>query len=166
MHQRNRQIQKITRDPYFSERDCWDLSTVFAKTIAAGLRRFSKMERHGYPASFLPPERVEHPTDEDCERANREWQKTLEQMLWSFDEITKDYPSSPWSKWHHLEYQKLEEQGIPPFTFTKSDDDENVLMESNTPDTPQEILDKEKGYRQQAQNGLDLFAKHFESLWD
>ena len=27
-------------------------------------------------------------------------------------------------------------------------------------------LDKEKAYRQQIQNGLDLFAKHFESLWD
>ena len=87
-------------------------------------------------------------------------------MLWSFDEITKGYPSTPWSKWHHLECQKMEEQGIPPFTFIKTNDDGSVLMESNTPETPQEILDKEQAYRQRIQEGLDLFAKHFESLWD
>lgn len=166
MHQRHRQLHKITHDRYFSERDCWNLSTVLAKTIAAGLRRFSQMKRHGYPASFLPPERVDPPTDEDAERADREWQSTLKQMLWSFDEIAKNYPSSPWSQWHHIEYQKLEEQGIPAFTKIKTNDDGSVLVKSNIPETPQDVLDKETAYREQIQNGLNLFAKHFENLWD
>ena len=166
MRQRNRQIKKALHEPYFSERDCWDLSTVLAKTIAAGLRRFSRMKRHGYPSAFLPPERFNHPTDEDAERAERDWQTALEQMLWSFDEIAKDYPSSPWSQWHHIEYRKLEEQGIPVFSKIKTNDDGSVLMKSNTPETPQEVLDKETAYRARIKKGLDLFAKHLENLWD
>ena len=95
------------------------------------------------------------------------WRETIEKMLWSFEQIRDDYPDSPFNKWHDKQFWSLLDKGILPMEI-EEEPDENGLhaVKFNGEETPQEIWDADKLYHQKIQEGIDLFAKYFEELWD
>ena len=107
--------------------------------------------------------------DRNAEKSTemRTWRGTIEKMLWSFEQIRDDYPDSPFNKWHDKQFWSLFDKGILPMEI-EEEPDENGLhaVKFNGEETPQEIWDADKLYHQKIQEGIDLFAKYFEELWD
>ena len=107
--------------------------------------------------------------DRNAEKSTemRTWRGTIEKMLWSFEQIRDDYPDSPFNKWHDKQFWSLLDKGILPMEI-EEEPDENGLhaVKFNGEETPQEIWDADKLYHQKIQEGIDLFAKYFEELWD
>lgn len=99
----------------FKKRRAWDCYSYLAIHIINELKAFKKYNVNSYPLEFDSIE---------------SWHKIINKMIWSFEEISKDYPNAP----------KL-----------------SSLLD-----------DKEKynKYRSQIDDGLMLFAKYFENLWD
>lgn len=99
--------------------------------------------------------------------AEKEWRGILIKMLWTFEQIRDDYPDSPFSKWHEKQFWSLIEKGIAPMEVEEEPDECGLhAVKFNGEETPQEIWDAEDKYREKIQDGLNLFAKHFLSLWD
>lgn len=97
--------------------------------------------------------------------AEKEWRGILIKMLWTFEQIRDDYPSSPFSSWNRDQLWSLSEKGIQPIEFDEEADEFGFYkLKLNVEKTPQEVWDAEEKYREKIQDGLDLFAKHFLSL--
>lgn len=145
---------------HFPLKKWWNLFQELSGYIAEGLSIFlSKTHRVPifliYDGDYLEEEdddSEEELTEEKLEEMilmesfkMQEWQNMVSKMLWSFEQIRDDYPDEPFNKWKN----KWKE--------TRTG---NVL------DCPQEIWDTDKLYHQKIQEGIDLFAKYFEELWD
>ena len=96
----------------------------------------------------------------------KEWRGILLKMLWTFEQIRDDYPESPFGKWHEKKFYSLLEQGIEPMEVEEPDECGLCKVKFNGEETPQEIWDAEEKYREKIQDGINLFAKYFLSLWD
>lgn len=95
------------------------------------------------------------------------WRGTIEKMLWSFEQLRDDCPDSPFSKWHDKQFWSLLEKGIKPMEITEEPNEDGLhAVKFNGEKTPQEIWDAEDKYREKIQEGIDLFAKYFQHLWD
>ena len=155
--------------PYFTPCERWNLFHTFSVYIAAGLKDFLSHKIYGFPCEFSDEE---HPFEVKKETVNGEtgekaWRATIEKMLWSFEQIRDDYSDSPFHKWHDKQFWSLMNNGILPMEIS-GESDENGLhaVKFNGEETPQEIWDADKIYHQRVQEGLDLFAKYFNYLWD
>ena len=98
--------------------------------------------------------------------AEKEWRGILNKMLWSFEEIRDNYPNSPYGKWHMRQIFSLLKNRKMPIEFGEADELGLCEVKLNGDEPPQEILDAEEKYREKIQEGLELFTKHFFSLWD
>lgn len=97
----------------------------------------------------------------------KEWRGILIKMLWAFEQIRDEYPDSPHKKWHDEQFLSLLEKGIMPMEIDEEADEFGFYeLKLNGEETPQEVWDDEEKYREKIQDGLNLFAKHFLSLWD
>lgn len=96
----------------------------------------------------------------------KEWRGILIKMLWAFEQIRDDYPDSPHGKWHDEQFLSLLEKEIMPMEIGEEDECGLYEVKFNGEETPQEVWDDEEKYREEIPEGLDLFAKHFLSLWD
>lgn len=103
----------------------------------------------------------------ELDPAMKEWRDILLKMLWTFEQIRDEYPESPFGKWHEKKFYSLLEQGIEPMEVSDKPDECGLhAVKFNGEETPQEIWDAEDKYREKIQEGLNLFAKYFLSLWD
>lgn len=97
----------------FKKQRAWDCYTHLAVHIANELRAFKKYNVNSYPQDFNNIE---------------EWHEAVDKMIYSFDQIAKDYPD-----------------GFAIKDFKSSEF---------------------TAYRAKIDEGLHLFAKYFENLWD
>lgn len=77
---RKRQLARLRKEPLVSETDAANLAALFTPFLCAGLRRFYTMNRFGYMDEAGEPE---------------EWNEIIGKMLYSFEQIRRDYCSSP-----------------------------------------------------------------------
>ena len=162
MYTRKRQMARIRKEPYFSEKQCWNLDYALARIIAGGLRSFIRMKRYGVP-SFYVEDNKNPDSFADAQKmddADKRWNEDLAKMLWSFEQIADDYPDDPHTIWFNKAWKETEGKGVIPFDF-----DENRLVD-NLPDAPDSVWKDAEEYRAKIKEGLTLFAEHFESLWD
>jgi|26BtaG_2_1085354.scaffolds.fasta_scaffold18337_2 hypothetical protein len=126
--------------PIFSYRDTFSLDATLAPIICAGLKKFkdtiSSTDWGGYPNGFK--------TEED-------WHEVLDKMIWSFENV--DF-----------------EIGLPPEYWEEFDglDPLEVITRERTPTQKVlwgEYMDNCEAHQEKLQEGFDLFAKHFRSLW-
>lgn len=126
--------------PIFNNKDTWDLSNTLAPIISTGLKKFKEQlcgsDFGGYPCDFETPE---------------EWHKTIDKMILAFEYAVEDV---------HLNEK-----------YWKGTEGMSIPDKLNRPKTP-EMLEmwgdymKELEERQnQIEEGLELFSKHFQSLW-
>jgi len=104
--------------------------------------------------------------NKEMSAGEKEWREILTKMVWTFEEIRDDYPSSPYDKWHSEDIFSMIEKGIKPIEFGEADECGLCKVKLNGGEPPQEILDAEKEYREKIQEGLELFTKYFFDLWD
>lgn len=128
-----------------------------ARIIVPMLKRL-KEDKQGIPSSFviekdiaftpvtyhvqpdLFPETLEVYTGE----SERRWNECLDKMIWSFEQLTDNNDAYSEPYWVDCEPRDLLDIGI---MFTKDID-----------------KDKYRQYEERAQEGLELFAKHYHSL--
>lgn len=143
MNRRNRQKSKLACKYSFHDRELRELSSVFAQFIHDGLFQFKNLNRCGIPANDV---------DENT------WENIIDDMIWSFNEISKDYVNSP----YNIAFDKYWED--------KSVDDKCRLIEDNEFicdfEYTDELKEQNELYYDKINKGLSLFAKYFSYLWD
>ena len=175
MVQSGRIKQKYGRK--YNKRRSWDLFSYLAKEITTDLKAFKKYNTNSVPGTihfevlkqFGYDDKLanEIPDDKwpeiDAESTKR-WHEILDKMIYSFDQISKDYPDSPYGKMisdYHEKYPQLPGETLEEFFNSKT----------NRPPMEEvcdiiEVKHEENQYRDKIKEGKILFAEWFENLWD
>ena len=146
--------QRYTRG--FSDRQLWSLDYTIAKFIITRLKLFKEQKKHGIPTSIIselyPNYYNEQLTDDEDFRRTEEcyklWKIKLDKILRAFEYIVIDNSDLDYSD-IDLEFKENEKVDI------KSDPEKDKIRK-------QIIEYREK----QIEEGLEIFAKYFRSLWD
>ncbi len=122
-----------------SYKDTWCLDTALSPIIAAALRKFIEVERHGIPSTVY---------NEELEDGGASlWEGYLTDMLWAFENIEE--PDVPDGMFVHKDLGNLE------FTIEVSDEEAYEAFKK-----------EEAEFHAKRQYGFDLFAKYYTNLWD
>ncbi|WP_299414061.1 hypothetical protein [uncultured Dialister sp.] len=149
---RKRQLAKIRKEPLISEKEAANLVTLFTPLICAGLNRFLSLDLTGCI---------------DVIEGVEGWKRTVNAMVWSFEQIRQDYRDNPLENWLDYECRKREEEGLPVTTAKEDPDFEGwSVIRFNVPEVPIEVRIAQKAYEEELQEGLDLFGKYFKDIWD
>ena len=158
----------------YNKRRAWDLFSYLAKEITVDLKAFKKYntnsvpgelhleicKNHGFKEGSMTDEQYKI-VDKEC---TKKWHEIIDKMIYSFDQISKDYPDSPYRKMiseYHEKYPQLPGETLEEFFNSKT----------NRPPM-EEVYDivrikhEENQYQDKITEGKMLFAKWFENLWD
>lgn len=166
-NQRERKI-KVHIDNY----DVWAAHQTLAYVIAPTLKKLKEVQ-HGYPHvdnedvpeelrfSEEDREKLEHDGTVDSKHEAR-WGYVLDEMIWAFDQHSMDDDTD---QFHH-NVEQLEMISVP-----LKDKPGRNTMDFNyqkDPSKPAYWVDEEgkRKHNERKQNGLRLFAKYYECLWD
>ena len=139
----------------YSDKQAWSLYSFMAADIASGLRQFRKVNVNSFPGR--------NPMD-----TSDKWHAAVDEMIWAFDQINKDYSGSPrwthWSKWHDEH-----PEAFKPNNFFKEviDGESKVIQLDNCSyEEPVGIDKQEEEYYKRIHAGLRLFSDWYQDLWD
>jgi hypothetical protein len=153
--------------------DVWSADHTLAMIIAPTLKKL-KEHQHGYPHvdnEDVPEhlqitkedrEKLEHDGTVDSKHEAR-WNYVLDEMIWAFEQHADPYDND--AQFHHNSDQ-LE------IVFTPLDDGKpgSTLSFNHQKDLtkPAYWVDREgkKNHHERMNNGVRLFAKYYEALWD
>jgi hypothetical protein len=145
--------------------DTWSMDMTLAKIILPMLVQL-KETKHGTPCCM--PIYDEHPnlfdgssmTDEEYDRllgiAEQQWDEILDKMIWSFTQLNlEDNGEGPF--W--IQHPELDLDDYP--------EDEGKTAIPIRWKVPGEFdMEGMKAHRIKVQEGLELFGKYFQNLWD
>lgn len=153
-YRKNRKIS-VKIDDY----DCWGLEITLAMVIHPALVAFKNQGKPGCPHAFLGEPDTEEGgyTDQSIEEGSRKFDIALDKMIWSFYQLTAP-----------------EDNDEPEFPIpTKIHQDIEIsdgCIQMGDREYAEGALEKwreeHKTYRDRIQDGLDLFAKHYQTLWN
>lgn len=140
--------KKQTKRPFcYTQKQLWNLSSYLAKDLHDVLIQFKKENINSFPGKLNTQE---------------EWFDILNKMIYSFYEIANDYPGDPINnrkKYGLAEFPKVKyfknEEGYTQMEFEKEPEDAWIKMRKDS-----------DAYHCTIQEGLDLFAAYFQTLWD
>lgn len=137
--------------------DVWSMDTTLAYIIVPMLEQLKKV-KHGTPTTmFREEEGVDengNATEEAHEKAIARWDMTLDHMIWAFKQIIdEDYES----------FQIV--AGELDFDH-HSEDEGKKCFPLRWKVEPKTNWDAQMAYEEKIQEGLELFAKNYRSLWD
>ena len=134
---------------HISKREVWTgVGESFAPALLVAIEKFKKMERTSYPCGLSSLE---------------EWNEILEKMYFSFYEIAYDKPGAAQYMGEHgeIEWKELDELFTNPLTG-----EEEKLLEMSIKEIVPTDFEGMRQYEARIQEGIDLFGKYFQSLWD
>lgn len=140
----------------WNDSDCWSLSETFADFVLPRLKRYKEMV-HGYP-SLLNIE------DDNYEEGMRQWKEIIDKMIYSFEVISNDYDNV-----------KMEDAGgkLDFVPIQNKDEKYSTIEYIGTEEQKKQHEFDLKQYtkaikteRKKVNEGLMLFAKYYECLWD
>lgn len=153
--------------------DVWNMNHTLAKIIYPMLLRL-KETKQGIPHDFAITGGEEY-SDQECfefyesntelfNKKVQEWDVVLDKMIWSFKQLIED---NTIEKYMH---------GEPKFDWVESDKtvlnpitkkvEKTYQMVDKNPDEHWYDVDGHTLHEERIQEGLELFGKHFKSLWD
>ena len=148
MNNRKKQIQKLHDGiPTFPHKYRYDAFVALAVFILDGLKTHKKYNTTSHPMGFNEFE---------------EWEKTVDKMIWSFDQIARDYPDSPHSIFFEKKRKAADSKNVPLMYVDK----ENKVHITDLLEEERPLKEVQKEYDDKVQEGLNLFATHFTYLWD
>jgi len=152
--------------------DTWSLDHTLALVIYPALLQL-KATKQGVPGEFVNDNQdgvqeafdfYEEDADEMYKLGLQRWDDTLDHMIWAFGQLLKD------------DYEEKYHHGTPEFDLVVSDKQfpnpitgkiENTYqMVDTNPDEHWFDSEGQLKHEQRIQEGLELFGKHFRSLWD
>lgn len=139
-----------------SNRDVWDLPSALNPIITAALEKFISTDRMGVPGDLFKEYKDSY-TDTEEDEASKLWEETLDKMLYAFS----------------VKEPNLEDYDVE-FYWTLADSLDEIEIVSHTAmniryrgEAEYKRLNEDKRIHQlKVKEGLDLFAKHYRSLWD
>jgi len=155
--------------------DSWNLDHTLALIIYPLLLQL-KETKNGVPSEFVNDVGGEDYVDQDSfdfykeshsesfDEACKRWEEVLEKMIWSFEQLIKqDYTD----QYHHgkmdLEWVKTDRTINNPITGKI---EKTFQMVDKNPNEHWYDFEGHQLHEARIQEGLDLFGKHFRSLWD
>lgn len=125
--------------------DTWSFDHTLATIIAPGLKQL-KATQHGYPSGLT----------------QEEWEHILDEMIWAFTELAEDNPGAEafYSGVSDHKWVKCDAQGNddPDGPYRRMDEGPNHTFRVD--------FEGRKAYDDRIQNGLELFGKYYQNLWD
>ena len=153
----NRWRQKKKLNGYaFTKLQIWNADDTMAKFILAVLKEFKQMKRNSYPGQ------------DEATATPEKWEALLDRMIYTFDQLANDFPDSPHSK----ACAKMVADHPDCWEYTASKYDDNYIKMDFVHEDIQaqyltdEVSKREKEYREYIQEGLQLFAKYFQYIWN
>ena len=121
-----------------SDLECWNLPETFADYILPRLLHFKKMKRYSHPSDL---------TEE-------KWEQIIDELIWTFDYIkdAEKYNPNPFRN-----NTRMIDALISGQTW-ESSDNERVLIDK--------YFETSKRLDNRKSEGLQLFAKWYDNLWD
>lgn len=154
--------------------DTWGLDHTLAHIIYPALLQL-KATKQGVPAEFVEFGGEEYDMqgsfdfykeDHDTyfNQGVKRWEETLDKMIWAFEQLAKDDYDE---KYHHgtpdYDWEKTDEEYMNPITGKK----ENLFrMVDRNPDEHWYDSVGHIMHEARIQEGIELFAKYYRSLWD
>lgn len=155
--------------------DTWGLDHTLANIIYPALIQL-KHAKHGVPSQLVDDvggedwqdqksfDFYKETKDEAFEIACKRWDVILDKMIWSFEQILKD------------DYDKLYHHGNPKYDWVESDKmypnpisgkmEKTYQMVDKNPDEHWYDVEGHKLHEERIQEGLELFGKYYQNLWD
>lgn len=143
---RKNAIAKLKKYPYGIP-EVYDLHVYLAQHIEKALLAFREVNVNSVPAAF------EH--DHDA------WPKILDDMIYSFHEIGLDYPNDP-----ALSSASYDNDWIQRVIKRSSGDFIEVEVTVTDEKKYKDTMESFDAYHDKIKNGLQLFGKYFQDLWD
>ncbi|MCL2704735.1 MAG: hypothetical protein FWE72_00820 [Spirochaetaceae bacterium] len=184
-------LQKIFRKDHLNDFENWNCGSYIAKDILRRLRAYKRMNRHGYPVSFVEYEDSSMSMEEYNKRIESgewegggpdAWEIVLDTMIISFEyivEVDRHYGSKRAHEWYIKHY------GMDPHDETnecnkmeswdheiENDDGsstnrcERVKTDGYTYKVSYCNYELEKYISEDQEYGLYLFSKYFQTIWD
>jgi hypothetical protein len=166
-HERKRKV-KVRVDYY----DVWSADHTLAMIIAPTLKKLKEVQ-HGYPHvdnddvpeelrfTLTDKEKLEWDGTVDSKHEAR-WNWVLDEMIWAFEQHADPYDND--AQFHHNSDQL--EMVFTPIEGKKAS--ELSFNHQKDPTKPKYWVDKEgkKAHHERMNNGVRLFAKYYQALWD
>ena len=130
--------------------DTWNMDNTLALIILPMLKQL-KETKHGVPCCMPAYDDDQYgDSEKTLEKASEQWNEIMDKMIWSFEQLCSD----DWGEsqfW--IEKPKLRTKTV--------NGDTSVWKQAGNCD-----YEGLKAHNDRIQEGLDLFGKHFRSLWD
>ena len=131
----------------------WSLDGVVCKFILPRLKEF-KEKIHGHPSGLLPDEKAD-----DFESGMKEWRRILDKMIFSFECIINDNEDI---EMPHMNFKTVDSANGHCFLEHDCTPEEEIKHRADM-----KVYSEKMDVRQkEIQEGLQLFAEYFQSLWD
>lgn len=145
--------------------DTWSMDSTLAQIILPMLIQL-KETKHGIPCNV--PIYDEYPSlwdaspmnDEEYDRllgiAEQQWDEILDKMIWSFTQLNDDQDGEDqfWRQHPEIDFDEYPEDKGKSSTPLRWKVEGDLDMEGL------------KAHREKVQEGLELFGKYFQNLWD
>lgn len=125
----------------FSDEELWDLHHFIAEWILPRLTAFRNLDRMGFPGGLYGKDFGGEGTDEKYEKADKEWGKILDKMIWSFEYVLWD---------DSLDDKLGRKLGIGTFSEYMKRERKN----------------EKDVHLEKYEEGMRLFSEYFMDLWD
>jgi hypothetical protein len=147
------------KKPIFTIKDTYSLDSTLNPIIAAGLKKFLEVitnknkddSIYGVPGVFLALKTGDDGYEKDLEKASQKWFEALEKMIYSFG----------------AEEPGISDGVVEMIYATEPNEEGGYELEIKIHN--QDLYDKHlrdvEVHLKKVQEGLDLFAKHYSSLW-
>jgi len=143
--------------------DVWSADHTLALIIHPMLIRLKDVQ-HGHPCvgdpiDFEPP----FPLPCDTCKCVDEWHAILDKMIWSFAQLIDETAED---KFYSGEIENIRVPVNYDDEVVAEEHAELIRYEKGPNDTFEIDLEGLREHQQKIQEGLDLFGKHYQSLWD
>ena len=154
--------------------DTWSLDHTLASIIYPALLQL-KATKHGVPSEFADVggedyhsqdsfDFYKESAQESFEQACKRWDDVLDKMIWSFEQLLKDNYDD---LYHHgkseYDWVKTDKQFANPLTGKMED---TFQMVDKDPEAHWYDAEGHKLHEEKIQEGLELFGKYYQNLWD
>ena len=135
-----------------------------------------KNTKHGIPSEFVEDiggedwstqdsfDFYKESHDEAWTEGAKRWDAILDKMIWSFEQLSISDPDSKYHHGHHeISWLPAEKKILNPITNKMED---TFQWKDENPEEHWYDAEGHKLHEERIQEGLELFGKHYRSLWD
>ena len=141
--------------------DTWSMDNTLSLIIEPMLKQL-KANKSGHPCGIVPDPNGETEPGYPCGNCGcaKEWEIILDKMIFAFESLNNDYEDKYHSGECDFTWTPVNVKGeeVPEGEYRRMDNGPNHTHKFD--------IDGYQKHNEKIQEGLELFGKHFRSLWD